>query len=61
MAQTILILDQKKREFIPAVFHDGITADQMNEAETQWKPIRNAAVQRLPEVVKPNETVPFTN
>ncbi len=47
MAQTILILNRKKGEFIPATFHDDLTIDQMNEAETQWKPIRNAAIQRM--------------
>ncbi|MEN6578330.1 MAG: hypothetical protein ABFD90_18440 [Phycisphaerales bacterium] len=47
MAQIVLILDQKKREFIPATFHDDLTTDQMNEAETQWKPVRDAAVKRL--------------
>lgn len=47
MAQTVLIRDRKKRKFIPATFHDDITIDQMNEAEKQWKPIRDGAVQRL--------------
>jgi hypothetical protein len=47
MVQTVLILDRKKSEFTPAVFHDDITVDQLVQAEAQWKPIREAAVQRL--------------
>ena len=47
MAQTIQILDRKENAFIPATFHDNVTIDQMNQAEAQWKPIRDRAVQRL--------------
>jgi hypothetical protein len=47
MTQTILILDRKRSEFVSATFHDDVTIDQMNEAEMQWKPIRDGAVQRL--------------
>ncbi len=47
MAQKTLTLDRRKGEFVDAVFHDDITADQLSEAEAQWKPVRNDAIRRL--------------
>ncbi len=47
MDQEVLIYDRKKQGFVPAIFHDDVTASQLVEAETQWKPIRDLAVQRL--------------
>jgi len=47
MSQEILIWDRAASSLAPARFHEDVTADQLAEAESQWKPFRQAAAQRL--------------
>ncbi len=47
MNQRILILEQKTKKFTEATFHEEVSADQLSEAEAQWKPVRKAAVNRM--------------
>ena len=47
MSQEILILERSSGQFVPAIFHEDLSADQLAEAETQWKPVRTQAVDRM--------------
>jgi len=47
MTQDILIKERKSEKLISATFYDDLGASQLLEAESQWKPFRDATIQRL--------------
>jgi hypothetical protein len=53
----VLIYDRRKKDLVPATFHDNVTFDQIEEAESQWKPVRAEAIERLLDMGKTPEEV----
>jgi hypothetical protein len=47
MSQEILIRERTGQKLVPARFHEDVIADQLAQAESQWKPHRDAAADRL--------------
>lgn len=47
MRTQIEIYDRFAQALVTASFHDDVTGEQLAEAEAQWKPFREAAVERL--------------
>jgi len=47
MSQEILIWERSSRMFVTARFHEDVTAEQLTQAESQWKPHRVAAIEGL--------------
>lgn len=47
MSQDILIWDRSGETFVTARFHENVTAEQIVRAESQWKPHRIAAIEKL--------------
>ena len=47
MKQDILIYERSSREYVTAELHDDVSAEQLAEAESQWKPFREQSLDRL--------------
>ena len=47
MSQQIDIWGRAGNKFIKATFHENVTPAQLTDAESQWKPFRDDAVERL--------------
>jgi len=47
VSHDILIWERSSQVLVTAKFHDNVTAEQLAQAESQWKPHRIAAIERL--------------
>ncbi len=47
MAQKVLIYERDSGQFVEAVFHENVTPEELAQAESEWKPLRQQAFEQL--------------
>lgn len=47
MSQDIQIYDRSSRKYVPAELHETLAAEEFTRVEELWRPLRQAAVDRL--------------